>query len=222
VTDANRTRIRVLLADDHAAVREALAVLINSQPDMEVVAQAGDGDGAVEQARQIRPDVVVVDVSMPVMSGLEVTVALKHALPATRIVALTRHAEYQYVQELLRAGANGYVLKQSPSRDLLQAIRVVAGGKSFLDPLVTSQLTRHYSAETDAGPQPGGEELSPRELEVLRLLARGYANREIAIELGISVKTVDTHKAHGMGKLGMSSRIELVRFAILHGWLHES
>jgi two-component system response regulator NreC len=219
----NRTRIRVLLADDHAAVREALAVLIDSQPDMEVVAQAGDGDAAVERARQIRPDVVVVDVSMPVMSGLEVTVALKHALPATRIVALTRHGEYQYVQELLRAGANGYVLKQSSSRDLLQAIRVVAGGKSFLDPLVTSQLTRHYSAEADAGSQrPGGEELSPRELEVLRLLARGYANREIAIELGISVKTVDTHKANGMGKLGMSSRIELVRFAILHGWLHES
>jgi two-component system response regulator NreC len=223
VTEPNRTGIRVLLADDHAAVREALAVLINSQPDMEVVAQAGDGDAAVERARQIRPDVVVVDVSMPVMSGLEVTLALKHALPATRIVALTRHGEYQYVQELLRAGANGYVLKQSSSRDLLQAIRVVAGGKSFLDPLVTSQLTRHYSAETDAGPQrPGGEELSPRELEVLQLLARGYANREIAIELGISVKTVDAHKANGMGKLGMSSRIELVRFAILHGWLHES
>ena len=122
-------------------------MLVNSQPDMEVVAQAGDGEAAVQRAREIRPDVVVVDVAMPTMSGLEVTVALKHALPATRIVALTRHGEYQYVQELLRAGANGYVLKQSSSRDLLQAIRVVAGGKSFLDPLVTSQLTRHYSAE---------------------------------------------------------------------------
>jgi len=223
MTEPAGRRIRVLLADDHAAVREALAVLVNNQPDMQVVAQAGDGHEAVERAREIRPDVAVIDVSMPIKSGLEVTLALKHALPTTRIVALTRHGEYQYVQELLRAGANGYVLKQSSSQDLLQAIRVVASGKSFLDPLVASQVTRRYSADPADGPQePGGEELSPRELEVLRLLARGYANREIATELGISVKTVDAHKANGMGKLGMSSRIELVRFAILQGWLHES
>lgn len=217
------TRIRILLADDHAAVREALAVLIDSQPDMQVVAQAGDGDEAVERARQMRPDVAVLDVAMPAMSGLVVTVALKDAIPATRIVMLTRHGEYQYVQELLRAGANGYVLKQSASSDLLHAIRVVASGKSYLDPLVAGQITHHFAAARDARPQgSGGAALSPRELEVLRLLARGYANREIAAELSISVKTVDAHKANGMEKLGMTSRIELVRFAILHGWLHES
>jgi DNA-binding NarL/FixJ family response regulator len=216
------TRIRVLLADDHAAVREALAVLIDSQPDMQVVAQAGDGAEAVERARQTRPDVAVIDVAMPVMNGLKVTMALKDALPATKIVTLTRHGEYQYVQELLRVGANAYVLKQSASGELLHAIRVVVSGKSYLDPLVTGQLTHHY-AVPDAHPQgSGGDALSPRELEVLRLLARGYANREIATELGISVKTVDAHKANGMGKLGMTSRIELVRFAILQGWLNES
>jgi two-component system response regulator NreC len=123
----------------------------------------------------------------------------------------------------LRAGANGYVLKQSSSEELLQAIRVVASGKSFLDPLVAGQITQHYAANAETHPHGViREELSPREVEVLRLVARGYANREIAAELDISVKTVDAHKANGMSKLGMSSRIELVRFAILQGWLRES
>jgi two-component system response regulator NreC len=222
VTDADRTRIRILLADDHAAVREALAVLIDTQPDMQVVAQAGDGDDAIERARQTRPDIAVLDVAMPSMSGLEVTVALRDAMPATRIVMLTRHGDPQYVHELFRAGANGYVLKQSASGDLLRAIRVVASGKNYLDPLVTGQFTHQYAAP-DAHPRGvGTEALSPREVEVLQLLSRGYANREIAAELGISVKTVDAHKANGMGKLGMTSRIELVRFALLQGWLHES
>jgi DNA-binding NarL/FixJ family response regulator len=211
-----------MLADDHAAVREALAVLVNSQPDMQVIAQAGNGDEALQRAREVHPDVAVLDLSMPVMSGLEVTTALRDAIPATRILVLTRHGEYKHVHELLRAGANGYVLKQSSSEDLLQAIRVVASGKSFLDPLVAGQITRHYAADADAHSRTIREDVSPREMEVLRLLARGYANREIAAELGISVKTVDTHKANGMGKLGMSSRIDLVRFAILQGWLRES
>jgi two-component system, NarL family, response regulator NreC len=216
------TRIRVMLADDHAAVREALAVLVNSQPDMQVIAQAGNGDEAVERAREAAPDVAVLDLSMPVMSGLEVTTVLRDAMPAMRILILSRHGEYHHVQELLRAGANGYVLKQSSSEDLLQAIRVVANGKSFLDPLVAGQITQHYAAAAEVGSRAvTGEELSPREMEVLRLLARGYANREIAAELGISVKTVDAHKANGMSKMGMSSRIELVRFAILQGWLRE-
>lgn len=222
MTKSRDTRIRVMLADDHAAVREALAVLVNSQPDMQVIAQAGDGDEAIERARQARPDIAVLDVSMPGMSGLEVTTVLRDALPQTRILMLTRHGEYHHVQELLRAGANGYVLKQSSSEELLKAIRVVASGKSFLDPLVAEQITQHYAADLDTHPRPIREEPTARELEVLRLLARGYANREIAVELGISVKTVDAHKANGMSKLGMSSRIELVRFAILQGWLRES
>lgn len=223
MTGARDKRIRVLLADDHAAVREALAVLVNSQPDMQVIAQAGNGDEAVERAREARPDVAVLDLSMPAMSGLEVTTVLRDALPATRILMLTRHGEYHHVQELLRAGANGYVLKQSSSQELLQAIRVVASGKSFLDPLVAGQITQHYAANAETHPHGViREELSPREVEVLRLVARGYANREISAELDISVKTVDAHKANGMSKLGMSSRIELVRFAILQGWLRES
>jgi DNA-binding NarL/FixJ family response regulator len=212
--------IRVLLADDHAAVREALAGLVNGQTDMVVVAEAGDRDEAVERARQVRPDVAVLDLSMPAMSGLEVTVALKDALRATRIVVLTRHGEYQYVQEALRAGASGYVLKQSASEELLHAIRTVANGKSYFDPLVSDNLTHHYA--TTAQPPGVSEALTPREEEILRLLARGYANRDIAAELAISVKTVEAHKANGMGKLGMTSRIELVRFAVLQGWLRES
>jgi len=223
MTRSGGSRIRVMLADDHAAVREALAVLVNGQSDMQVIAQAGNGDEAVERARRTSPDVAVLDLSMPVMSGLEVTTVLRDAIPAMRILILTRHGEYHHVQELLRAGANGYVLKQSSSEDLLQAIRVVASGKSFLDPLVAGQITQHYSAEAQGHPQrPMAEEPSPREMEVLRLVARCYANREIATELGISVKTVDAHKANGMTKMGMSSRIELVRFAILQGWLRDS
>lgn len=134
MTKPRQTRIRVMLADDHAAVREALAVLVNSQSDMQVIAQAGNGDEAVERAREVRPDVAVLDVEMPAMSGLEVTTVLRDAIPTTRILMLTRHGEYHHVQELLRAGANGYVLKQSSSDELLQAIRVVASGKTFLDP----------------------------------------------------------------------------------------
>ena len=220
MTKSGDTRIRVMLADDHAAVREALAVLINGQPDMQVIAQAGSGDEALARAREARPDIAVLDVSMPAMSGLEVTTALRDAIPATRILMLTRHGDYHHVQELLRAGANGYVLKQSSSVELLQAIRTVASGKSFLDPLVADQIAQHYAADADG--HRVGDEPSPREMEVLRLLARGYANREIAAELGISVKTVDAHKANGMSKLGMSSRIELVKFALLQGWLRES
>lgn len=222
MTKSRDTRIRVMLADDHAAVREALAVLVNSQPDMQVIAQAGDGDEAIERAREVRPDIAVLDVSMPAMSGLEVTTVLRDALPSTRILMLTRHGEYHHVQELLRAGANGYVLKQSSSEELLQAIRMVASGRSYLDPLVAGEISQHYAAGVDHLPRPVREELSPREMEVLRLLARGYANREIAVELGISVKTVDAHRANGMSKLGMVSRIELVRFAIVQGWLRES
>lgn len=223
MTKSRDSRIRVLLADDHTAVREALAVLVNSQPDMVVIAQAGNGDEAVERAREAHPDVAVLDLSMPAMSGLEVTMVLRDAIPSTRILMLTRHGEYHHVQELLRAGASGYVLKQSSSDELLQAIRVVASGKSFLDPLVAGQIAQHHAADAEAHRQrPIREELTPRELEVLRLLARGYANREIAAELDISVKTVDAHKANGMSKLGMSSRIELVRFAIHQGWLRES
>jgi DNA-binding NarL/FixJ family response regulator len=215
------TTIRVLLADDHLTVREALAVLVDSQPDMQVVAQAGDGNEAVERARQIRPDVAVIDLSMPAMNGLEVTLALKDALPATRIVMLTRHGEYQYIQQLLRAGANGYVLKQSASEELLQAIRTVASGKSYFDPIVSGKLSDHYA--TTAQPRGiGGEALTAREQEIVRLLARGYSNKDIAAELAISVKTVEAHKANAMGKLGMTSRIELVRFAIVQGWLRES
>ena len=220
MTSSEKT-IRVLLADDHVAVREALAVLVDSQPDMEVVAQAGDGDEAVKRARQVRPDVAVIDLSMPAMSGLEVTVALKESLPATRIVMLTRHGDYQNVQELLRAGASGYVLKQSASEELLHAIRTVANGKSYFDPLVTGKLTDHYVTTAQLH-MPGREALTAREEEVVRLLARGYSNKDVAAELAISVKTVEAHKANAMGKLGMTSRIELVRFAIVQGWLRES
>lgn len=216
-------RIRVLLADDHAAVREALAVLVDSQPDMNVIAQAGNGAEAVDRARETRPDVAVVDISMPTLSGLEVTAVLRDAIPETRILILTRHGEYHHVQELLRAGASGYVLKQSSSDELLRAIRTVASGRSFLDPLVAGQIRQHLAAAADVQPQRARrEDPTPREMEILRLLARGYANREIAAELGISVKTVDAHKASGMSKLGMASRVELVRFALLQGWLRES
>jgi DNA-binding NarL/FixJ family response regulator len=213
--------IRVLLADDHATVREALATLVSGQPDMQVVGQAGDGDDAVEQARQLRPDVAVLDVSMPAMSGLEVTLALTDALPATRIVILTRHGEFDLVEQLLRAGASGYVLKQSASTELLKAIRTVASGGSYFDPLVAGKLANHYATAART-PEGIGEALTAREEQVLQLLARGYSNKAVAAELDISVKTVEAHKGHGMEKLGLENRVDLVRYALLRGWLRES
>jgi DNA-binding NarL/FixJ family response regulator len=216
-------KLRILLADDHETVREGLRMILNAQPDMQVVGTAGDGREAIAQAEKISPDVVLMDISMPGLNGLAATQQLTERVPAAKVLTLTRHADSSYLQQLLRAGAAGYVLKQSRPAELLHAIRSVATGGKYLDATMTAPVIGSYakSPAPTSGPEPVTP-LSPRETEVLRLIAWGNTNKEIAARLDLSVKTVEAHKANGMRKLGMRGRIDIVRYALLQGWLHES
>jgi DNA-binding NarL/FixJ family response regulator len=216
-------KLRILLADDHETVREGLRMILNAQPDMQVVATAGDGLEALAQCEKITPDIVIMDISMPGMNGLAATQRLNEKCPDAKVLTLTRHADSSYLQQLMRAGASGYVLKQSRPAELLHAIRSVASGGKYLDASMTAPVIGSYARVAPAlpGPEPTTP-LSPRETEVLRLIAWGNTNKEIAARLDLSVKTVEAHKANGMRKLGMRGRIDIVRYALLQGWLHES
>ena len=216
------TRLRILLADDHVTVRQGLKMLIDSQEDMTVVSEASDGTAAVEQARTLRPDVVVMDISMPGMNGLVATRTLKQVQPDSVIVILTRHGDDAYLQELLRAGADGYVLKQSAASELLQAIRATAVRGQYLDSALTARVTAGFLAKSGRKAQVTGVSLSERESEVLRLIAAGYSNKEIAAQLELSVKTVEVHKANAARKLGLKGRIDIVKYALLQGWLSDT
>jgi len=213
-------KLRILLAEDHETVREGLKMIINAQADMEVCGEAGDGRIAVKSAQELQPDVVVMDVTMPEVNGLKATKKLKELHPHIRILTLTRHTDDGYLQELLRAGASGYVLKQSASSELLRAIRAVARGGNYLDPSIAGRVIKSLAKKpTNTQTQTT---LSERETEVLRQIAWGYTNKEIALMLSISVKTVEAHKANAMRKLDMYSRIDIVRYAILQGWLEDN
>jgi len=215
------TRLNVLLVEDHETVRAGLRLIIDAQTDMAVVGEAAEGTAALGKARSLSPDVVVMDISMPGLNGVETTRALRHAQPGTRIVTLTRHREPGYLDLLLRAGASAYVLKQSRPAELLAAIRAVARGGTYVDPSIAAQVVREPIRRAPAG--PGVESpLSPRETQVLRLIAWGHSNKDIAGQLEVSVKTVETHKANAMHKLGLQSRIDIVRYALLHGWLQDA
>jgi two-component system response regulator NreC len=214
--------LRILLADDHVTVRQGLKMLIESQGDMTVVSEASDGTAAVEQARALRPDVVVMDISMPGMNGLVATRTLKQVQPDAVIVILTRHGDDAYLQELLRAGADGYVLKQSAASELLQAIRATAARGQYLDSALTARVTAGFLAKSGRKAQATGVSLSEREGEVLRLIASGYSNKEIASQLELSVKTVEVHKANAARKLGLKGRIDIVKYALLQGWLSDT
>lgn len=213
-------KLRILLADDHETVREGLRMILNAQPDMQVVATASDGREAIAQAEQMTPDVVIMDISMPGLNGLAATMQLTERCPGSRVLTLTRHADSSYLQQLLRAGAAGYVLKQSRPAELLHAIRAVATGGRYVDTSIAAPVVGTH-AKPFTAPEPTTP-LSPRETEVLRLIAWGNTNKEIAARLDLSVKTVEAHKANGMRKLGMRGRIDIVRHALLQGWLHES
>lgn len=214
----SRQTLRVLLADDHVTVRHGLKLLIDSEPDMEVICEASDGESAVRQAIALEPDVVVMDISMPGMNGLAATRALKASWPEAVIVTLTRHADEAYLQELLRAGVNGYVLKRSAPTELLQAIRSVASGGQYLDSTLTARVTAGF-INRQAGRSRSASSVTDREAEVLRLIASGYGNKEIAARLGLSAKTVEAHKSNAMRKLELTGRIDIVKYAILQGWL---
>jgi DNA-binding NarL/FixJ family response regulator len=211
--------IRVLLVEDHETVRQGLRMVLESQADIEVVAEAPNGRIAVQHSERYQPDVVVLDLSMPEMNGLAAAQAIKQRSPDTAIVALTRHDDAAFVDELMKAGASGYVLKQSPTNQLLHAVRTVAGGGSYIDSALVEQSARGKAQGLEnERPTPT---VSEREKHVLRMMAIGHSNKEIATDLDISIRTVEVHKANAMRKLKLRGRIDVVRFAILHGWLQE-
>jgi DNA-binding NarL/FixJ family response regulator len=213
-----RPPVRVVLADDHATVRHGLKLMIDAEPDMTVVGEANDGNEVLREVADLKPDVVVMDISMPGMNGLAATRVLKQTHPQVVIVTLTRHADEAYLQELLRAGVSGYVLKRSAPTELLHAIRRTAAGGQYLDSTLTAHATAGLIGDERRARKAAGR-LTEREAAVLRLIASGYSNKEIAAQLELSVKTIEAHKANAMRKLDLTGRIDIVKYAILQGWL---
>jgi DNA-binding NarL/FixJ family response regulator len=211
--------IRLVVADDHATIRDALKLLLSTQPDFQVVGEAVDGQQAVDAAVALHPDVLLMDISMPGLNGLQATAAVRQKAPAVKVLTLTRHADESYLGELLRAGAAGYALKQSSSSELMNAIRTVASGRPYLDPELNHGLLGLVARARTPKKVP---DLTPRETEVLKLTAFGHSNKEIAARFDLSVKTVEVHKTNGMRKLGMNSRSQLVQFALLRNWFDEA
>jgi DNA-binding NarL/FixJ family response regulator len=205
--------IRVLIADDHGIVRSGLRMLLERQTDIEVVGEAEDGVGALSLAQAARPDVAVLDVSMPRMTGLQAASEVRSHCPDTRVLLLSMHDDERYFFEGLEAGAAGYVLKRAADTDLIDAVRTVADGRTFLSGPAQRALMREW---LDGGPGPG-DGLTPRELEVVKLIAEAYTNRQIADTLGLAEKTVESHRANVLSKLEMRDRVELVRYAIRRG-----
>ncbi|WP_286933350.1 MULTISPECIES: response regulator [Aminobacterium] len=209
--------IRILLADDHQIVREGLRLLIERQPDISVVAEAGDGFEAVALAESFRPDIVVMDIKMPGMDGIEATEELQIRAPETKVVALSMYADRNFISEMLRAGAKAFLLKDCASTELVEAIRTVYEGRIYLGPSVSKIVARMYVHFVQQGTSPGEEKLTAREREVLIHLAEGKTNREIANLLHLSVKTIGTHRQNIMRKLGLETIADLVKYAIREG-----
>jgi DNA-binding NarL/FixJ family response regulator len=215
-------RLRVLLVDDHQTVRQGLKLLIDRESDLQVVGEASDGAQAIERGTCSDVDVAVIDVTMPGISGVVATRKLKELRPDLPIVSLTRHADQTFLEELLRAGASGYVLKQSPHLELLRAIRAAAAGQQYIDPALTHHLAAPFAAQDRKRMARVSPALTDRETEVLRFVAQGHSNKEIAARLDLSNKTIEVHKANAMRKLGLSGRIELLQYALHVGWLHDA
>jgi DNA-binding NarL/FixJ family response regulator len=206
--------IDVLIADDHGIVRSGLRMLIDRQTDMKVIAEADDGVAALESAQAHRPDVAVLDVSMPRMTGLQAAREIRAHVPDTRVVLLSMHDDERYFLEGLEAGAAGYVLKRAADTDLIGAVRTVAAGRTFLSDDAQRALMDEWLVK--GSPEPD-DPLTPRELEVVKLIAEAFTNRQIAATLKLSEKTVESHRANVLSKLGMRDRVELVRYAIRRG-----
>ncbi|RXZ79177.1 DNA-binding response regulator [Paenibacillaceae bacterium] len=214
--------ISIIIVDDHAMVRSGLRMLLSGKEDLEVVGEASDGDEGIQEAMRLRPNVVLMDLSMPHgKDGLTAAEELNAALPDTAILMLTMHDDDEYLFRAIHVGASGYVLKSAPHEELLAAIRSVAKGDAYLYPTATKRLMNEYIDRMNRGEGSDiFETLSAREKEVLELTAKGYANKEIAEQLFISVKTVESHKSNVMEKLGLKSRPELVKYAVKKGLLH--
>jgi DNA-binding NarL/FixJ family response regulator len=206
----------VLVADDHAVLRSGLRMLIGAQADMEVVGEAADGEEAIQQAQKLRPDVVLMDLTMPGAGGIQAIERVRKAAPETRVLVLTMHDVPAYLRSALGAGASGYVVKRAADSELLSAIRGVHRGRTVLDPALAVQVVERGIVQRPAPAEAGGplRLLSQREREVLELVARGHTNQQVADRLGLSVKTVETHRARLVEKLGLRSRADLVRYAL--------
>ncbi|HEY6830459.1 MAG TPA: response regulator transcription factor [Gemmatimonadaceae bacterium] len=214
--------IRVVLADDHPIVREGLRQLVNAQPDMRVVGEAGDGAEACRVARELQPDVLVMDLSMPVLDGAQATEQVRRDCPNVRVLALTVHEERLYLTQLLRAGASGFVLKRAAGSELVRAVRTVAARAIYIDPAIAGRLVDGYLESSPVESEQPRQALSERERDVLVRIATGFSNKEIAAELGLSVKTVESYKARATEKLGLKTRVDIVRYAAQRGWLETS
>jgi two-component system, NarL family, response regulator NreC len=209
--------IKVLLADDHTVVRAGLKSLIDAEDGLEVVGEAADGLDALSLAEDLDPDIVVADMSMPGLTGAQLAARIRSSRPDSKVLALPVHEGQGYLREMLAAGAVGYVLKRAAAAELIRAIRAVAAGGTYIDPDMAGGMVGTFVRP--GSPQEAQPELSEREAEVVRLIARGYSNKEIAARLGLSVKTVETYKTRSMEKLKTRSRVELVRYAARRGWI---
>ncbi len=215
--------IRILLADDHAVLRAGLRMLLESQPDLKVVGEAGTGLEALGQVQTLQPDVILLDLTMPGMGGMEALPALRKLAPAARVLVLTMHDDEGYLRRALRGGASGYVLKRAADSELLSAVRAVARGEVYVHPSMTRALLSNLVEDAGSAAGPGANDpwasLSEREYEVLKRVARGHTNAEIAGQLSLSVKTVETYRARGMEKLDLRTRAQLLQAALAKGLL---
>ncbi len=218
MSSAVRNRIKVLIADDHTILREGIRLLLGSQPDVEVVGEACDGRDAYFKVEELRPDVVLMDIAMPVLNGLEATQQIRRNFPDTKVLILTQHDNDEYVYRILQAGASGYVLKRVAGAELVSAIRGVDRGNAFLFPSMTRGFIDDYLKRAEAGQEKASYDgLTERERQILKMIADGCTNQQIADLLCLSVKTVQAHRGHLMEKLNMHDRTELVKYAIRKG-----
>jgi DNA-binding NarL/FixJ family response regulator len=217
-------KIGVLLADDHAVVRQGLRALLEAEGDITVVGEAENGRQAVAQTKKTLPDVVVMDVAMPGMNGLEATRQIVRNIPSSKVLVLTSYGDDDYVTQLLEAGASGYLVKQTAAADLLKAIREVHHGHAFFSPSIAKRLRQQESEALEGGQPPASRtgRLTSREAEVLQLVAEGFANKQIAAELAISIKTVEKHRQQAMNKLNIHDIAGLTRYAISKGWVERA
>lgn len=208
--------IRILIADDHTVVRAGLRALLNAEPEFIVVGEAEDGNSALQLAQDLQPDVIILDISMPQLNGIQATQAIKTKLSQARILILTLHEDEVLLRQAFDSGASGYIVKRAVEAELVSAIRAVMAGNIYVHPTMTRALLGDVSSTAKSEQKPLNQ-LTPREIEVLKLLAQGFTNRQIAKQLNISVRTVEAHRANLTNKLGLSSPIQIVRYAMEHG-----